>query len=129
MTPLSMLLLVKICVTGIFVTAPFLTLPGRRLDAVVSAEAGSVRFYRLYGVAMLALLVAYGFGIAEAQAGRMPWGVIAMGIVSNGVPAVLFLNDRGSRQSTLFGAFFAFISVGLVAAALFPDSARLGARA
>lgn len=123
MTPLSLLLSVKIAITAFLVAVPFLVSSAERLDAIVSARSGSLRFYRLYGVAMVALLIGYAFGIAEAQAGRMPWGVVAMGIVSNGVPAVMFLSGAVPKQAKMLGFFFALIAVGLVGLALFPGIA------
>jgi len=72
MSLLSILLLIKILVTSITVAFPFIALPSHKLERVTNIRAPNSQLFRLYGVAILALLVGYGFGIQQAETGIFP---------------------------------------------------------
>ncbi len=123
MTLLSVLLSAKILVTLVFLVGPFLILPANRLNALMAPSTASSMMYRLYGVALLALVTAYGGGLLAAESGRLPVEVIAMGIVSNlGGALIQALYRVGGIQRVLM-VFFAFVGVSLIAAAVLPDLA------
>ena len=76
MTPLELLLIVKISVTLITVAMPFLLLPANRIEQIAGFGAAEPLLYRLYGVAILALLVGYFGGLQSALGGELPQGVL-----------------------------------------------------
>jgi len=115
MTWLSLLLIIKIVVTTILVAVPFLFLPKSALEKLTGMSGNKPVFFRLYGVAIVALLVGYCFGIPSAENGIFPWGVIAMGTASNsGAAALLLTNAGNSKANLLLGSFFALIALGLI---------------
>ncbi|MEO1042224.1 MAG: hypothetical protein AAFX52_08030 [Pseudomonadota bacterium] len=122
MTPLGLLLITKIVVTGLLIGIPFLVLP-RGMVARLSGYEATPVLYRLYGLAIIALLVGYGGGLVQTWNGTFPWGVAAMGIVSNGGAAITLLITGQARTMRLLTAFFALIAAGLVAAAMMPEAA------
>lgn len=124
MTALGLLLAVKIIVTVIFVAAPFLLLPQERLRTMFRTEgAGSGAMFRLYGVAMLAVIANYAYGFWPIGEGRFPWGVFAMGVISNGGAVLVMLRTGAWQRSRALGTFFAAVVIGLVLAAVFPRQA------
>lgn len=123
MAPLSILLWVKIIGTFFPVAAPLLVLPKAKIDAVSGFSPSDVTLYRLYGMAILALLVGYAGGYLEVEAGRFPIGVLAMGFVSNtGAFAVMVITGRAAKTPFTAG-FFGLIAAGLALAFLFQDVA------
>lgn len=122
MSWLSLLLITKIAVTGLLVAAPFLLLPKSKLEKSTNITTPTSLFFRLYGVAITALLVGYAFGIPTAEDGRFPWGVVCMGTVSNGGAAILMLAYSRNNNRALT-AFFGLIALGLIAAMVLPASA------
>lgn len=128
MTWLSLLLIVKIGVTSVLVAAPFMLLPKSKLEKSTNITAPTAAFFRLYGIAITALLVGYAFGIPAAEAGRFPWGVTFMGTVSNcGAAIVLLTYSKGSKPNRMLGAFFGLIALGLIAAMILPATAMQAA--
>ncbi len=124
MTWLSLLLITKIFVTGALVAVPFLLLPKTKLEQSVKINAPSSTFFRLYGIAITALLVGYAFGIPAAEAGRFPWGVTWMGTVSNaGAAFMLLAYSNGSKQNRMLGAFFGLVAICLITAMILPAGA------
>jgi hypothetical protein len=100
MNALGLVLAVKIIVTIIFVAVPFLLLPQEKLRARFRTEgAGSGTLFRLYGVAMLAILANYAYGLWAAMHGQFPWGVIAMGVISNGGAVLVSLRMGAWRRA------------------------------
>jgi len=90
---------------------------------MTGVSARTTTMFRLYGIAILALLIGYGFAIPAAQSGDFPWGVTAMGTLSNGGPAILLtLQGAASRQPFLTTFFYA-IAICLIASMIFPDAA------
>ena len=123
MTIMTALLSAKILLTLATVALPFLVFPVARIDAEMQVEARSQALYRLYGVAILALLVGYAGGIWQVSNGVFPWGVAIMGIASNGGAfATLFLTGFW-RYQRLLTAFFGLITAALIWAVLTPDMA------
>ncbi|MDM8525493.1 hypothetical protein QUF80_19160 [Desulfococcaceae bacterium HSG8] len=116
MSFLSMLIILKVVITGLVVVLPFLFLPKSKLEKTTT-------FFRLYGVAILALLVGYCFGIKSAENNQFPWGVVCMGAVSNGGAALLLLLSRSGKQNLILGTFFALVTLGLVTAMVVPEAA------
>ena len=124
MTWLSLLLIAKIGITGVLVAAPFLLLPKSKLEKSTSINTPTPTFFRLYGIAITALLVGYAFGIPTAEAGHFPWGVTWMGTVSNaGAAFILLAYLKGSKQNLILGAFFGLVTLGLISAMILPISA------
>ena len=120
MTYLTLLLLIKISVTFIFVVLPFLFSSKERIEKLIFIQANSPLFIRLYGVAILSLLVGYGSAIPLAQSGVFPWGILLMGLVSNsGASSLMFILGSG-KQSRVFAIFFGAIALLLVLAMAFP---------
>lgn len=112
---IALLLLVKIAVTAIAIVIPFLFLPQARLARMTGIENGGA-FFRLYGVAILALLIGYAGGFAIVAGGQFPWSIAVMGIVSNGgAAAVLFLTGQWRRAKAI-GFFVAAIALAWVLA-------------
>ncbi|MEM7739213.1 MAG: hypothetical protein AAF225_00240 [Pseudomonadota bacterium] len=122
MTALGLLLITKIAVTGVLIGIPFLVLP-RALVARLSGFEATPVLYRLYGIAIIALLVGYGGGLVQTLDGSFPWGVAAMGIVSNGGAAVILVLTGQAKTMRALTAFFVLITAGLVTAAMMPEAA------
>jgi hypothetical protein len=121
---LSLLLIIKIGVTGALVAAPFMLIPKYKLEKATNITASTPVFFRLYGLAITALLVGYAFGIPAAEAGHFPWGVTCMGTVSNGGAAILLLAySQGRNQNRMLGSFFGLITLGLITAMILPACA------
>jgi len=59
-------LLFKIVVTVFLVVLPLLFLPKAKRERMLNISASSSQFIRLYGLSVLALLIAYAWGIPAA---------------------------------------------------------------
>lgn len=121
MSWLSCLLIIKISVTFFLVALPFLFFPRSRLEQVTDVSATSTLFFRLYGVAILALLVGYAFGIPLAESGHFPRGVVCMGLVSNSGAAILLFRIGKGLQNLVMAPFFTLITIGLVISLALPE--------
>ena len=123
MAPLSILLWVKIIGTLIPVGLPLLVLSKNRIEAISGFQSSDVIIYRLYGMAIIALLVGYYGGYVQVANGVFPIWVIWMGLVSNaGAAAVLILTERAKKAPWEAG-FFSLIATGLVVSLLRPELA------
>jgi hypothetical protein len=120
MTWLSLLLLFKIACTLLGAAGPMLVFPRERVSGVLGVGVEAVPIVRLYGMALLALLVGYASGIPAAEAGVFPGGVVAMGIVSNAGATALLLGTGAWRRTPMAAPVFGLIALGLVAAAVVP---------
>ncbi|MEM1403917.1 MAG: hypothetical protein AAGG55_11345 [Pseudomonadota bacterium] len=120
MAPLSILLWIKIVGTFFPVAAPLLVLPKSKIDALSGFEASDLGLYRLYGMAVLALLVGYFGGYLQVLQGAYPMGVIAMGIASNGGAFIIMLLTGRAKKTPFAAAFFALITIGLVTTLVAP---------
>jgi hypothetical protein len=124
MTAIALILVIKITVTGALTAAPFLLMPEPKLAAMFRTSGDGARaIFRLYGVAVLALLVGYGSGFWTIADGRFPFGVAAMGFVSNGGAAAALLVTGGWRRARFFTVFLIGIAVALLLAAAFSRQA------
>ncbi len=123
MSFLALVLVAKIGVTGLFVGLPFFALPATRISAATGYDVGSAPLFRLYGTAIFALLIGYASGFWAIAQGVFPWGVVAMGLFSNGVGAAMLYGTGAWRQSRLVALFIAAIAAALLVAAAFPHRA------
>lgn len=123
MNYLSIILSFKIVITLVSIVLPFMLYHRSKLDRLMDMTSTSAILYRLYGVAVLSLLVAYSSGIYSATAGIFPWGVVFMGLVSN-VGASSTLIILGSWKDYKFlTLFFGLIGALLTWVALNPELA------
>ena len=84
MLHLSMVILAKIRVTIAFWCIPLLLFPAGLLKWLGFLVPEPQIFLRLLGLAYLALVVGYAFGLRDLRSGSYPNGVVWMGITSNG---------------------------------------------
>lgn len=123
MTYFTFLLLVKIVGTLLLVVVPFLLLPKQQLEKLTNSQHDNVLLFRLYGLAIAALLVGYASAIPLAQSGIFSWGIAIMGLVSNTGASVLLLFLGKGKQSMIFASFFGLLAMSLVLAMVFPSIA------
>lgn len=123
MTALTTVLLLKTLITIVFLAGPLLTLPQAKLNARLGLPGTPLMFLRLYGVAMASLVIAYASGIWQALQGDFPWGIVAMGIVSNGGAAAVLATLGPPMLRRIPAALFGAIAIALLACALFPENA------
>jgi hypothetical protein len=107
----------------VLVVLPFLFFPKLKLEKATQITAPTPTFFRLYGVALFALIVGYSFGIQSAENNIFPLGVVFMGLVSNGGATSILLLSRKTRQNLTLGFFFAFVTIALTVAIVFPEAA------
>ena len=122
MSLLAFLLSAKIIVTVFMVSIPFLFLPTETVGRLSGYGGAPTVFYRLYGAAITALLVAYGFGLASALSGSFPWSAVVMGIASNVSASSLMILHGEARTKPFPTAFFGTMGIGFVASALAPST-------
>ena len=122
MNALSLLILFKLLITLFFLAAPFLFVSAERLGRITSVSANSPTFFRLYGVAMLALATAYAGGLWIAWQGIFPWVVVLMGVVSNCGAAMVLGQDWATRRLRPHALLFGAIGFGFLVSAMFPDA-------
>ena len=120
MTLLDIVLITKILGTGIFVGFPLVLLPSSHITKRLAVGQEAIPYLRLYGVAILALLVGYSFGFSPFISGQFPWGIVTMGIVSNGLGTLTLLLTGGFRTARSMTALIAVITVALILCALNP---------
>ena len=125
MSLLPTTLRMKIALTVLIWGAPLLLAPDALLLWLGFPEVTPGLFRRLLGAAYLALAIGYTGGLASYDAGRYPTFVVAMGIVSNGVAAVLIagawvtgaLADWGT-VAVAYMQFSALVTAGITSALL-----------
>ncbi|MBT0586143.1 hypothetical protein [Alteromonas oceanisediminis] len=123
MSSFTLLLVIKIMFTLLLVAVPFLLLPKKRLEQSTHSQHDNPLFFRLYGVAILALLVGYASAVPLSHAGVFSWGIATMGLVSNaGAALLLTLMGKGKLNGAL-AIFFSVIAVSLLMAMMFPEAA------
>lgn len=122
-TPLSMILVVKIVVTLAFVGLPFLILPKSRLEVFAGVSAETDTFFRLYGIAIIALLLGYATAFPVLAAGQFPWGVATMGVVSNGGAALILFRSGNGIAKRYFLPIYAAICLALIVSMSLPERA------
>ncbi len=89
MNALSKVLVFKITFTFVGACVPLLLLPVSSLQQLGFVVPAPSLFLRLLGMACLALIVGYCFGLRDSLRGLYPGTVVWMGIVSNGGAAFL----------------------------------------
>ena len=125
MTILSFILIAKILVTIGAIILPFLFAKPEFLDKRAGFGQPNLPFYRLYGMAILALVVAYSGGLIETLQGIYPTVIVAMGLTSNLGAALIMIATGYVRNQRLLTAFFATIGLGFACSTLSPDLAML----
>jgi len=123
MSWLALIFFIKISLTGMLVVLPFLLFPKLILETITSITTSEPTIFRLYGVAILALLVGYSFGIPVAESNNFPLGIVCMGIVSNGGAGALLLWSNFFKYNLILGIFFTLMTLVLLATTMFPDIA------
>ena len=121
MSFLALLFVLKILVTGFAVGAPFLFLTAARVHALTGYGEAAAPLFRLYGVAIFALLIGYGYGYWLLGQGIFPWGIIAMGVLSNGGGAAVLFATGAWRRNKAIAFFIAGVAVALAVAAVAPE--------
>ncbi|MDD9944692.1 MAG: hypothetical protein OXU20_26840 [Myxococcales bacterium] len=86
---LKTVLIFKITVTIFAWALPFLLLPPSWLHVMVGPVPEPIMTLRLLGWAYVALVAGYTSGLVEVMRGRLPWGILVMGLVSNGGATLL----------------------------------------
>lgn len=118
MTRLTALLLFKIAISMVTIVIPFLMLPHDMIAQVMGTEGATPSLYRLYGMAVLALLVGYASAIPQAQRGELPTGIVLMGLVSNtggaAIPLILGAEGAALYLSLVFGAIAVLLAITLI---------------
>lgn len=123
MAPISILLIIKILGTLFPVALPLLVMPKSALDTRSGFSPSDTSLYRLYGMAILALLVGYAGGYFQVVSGTFPIGVLAMGFASNaGAFAIMVATGRAAK-TPIAAAFFGMIATGLAVMLVSPDFA------
>ena len=121
MKPLALVLIVKIAFTALFVASPDLLFPLSKLLPGATSP-GLLLLFRLYGIAILALLVGYGAALREVLRNRFPRLLVLMGLVSNaGAVVVLTFGGRHAIDGGMI--FFAAIASLLFLSLIRPDLA------
>lgn len=124
MTYLDLILLAKIAGTALFVGLPFLLLPSAKLFELLKIEGAeaALPLIRLYGWAVIALLVGYSFGLSQVNGDVFPVGVVTMGLVSNAGAAALLVITSAWRKALLMTVFLVMIASSLAFAMANPDA-------
>lgn len=125
MKALSRILFIKIALTALVWCIPLLFPPGTLLQWLGFPVPEPQLFLRLLGMAYVALVVGYGFGLRDALRNQYPQAVVWLGIISNGGAFVLLIAaaissvwaDWGSiAQWIMWGSLIgtAAITLGLI---------------
>lgn len=124
MTYLDLILLAKIAGTAVFVGLPFLLIPSAKLIALLQIEGAepAMPLIRLYGWAVVALLVGYCFGFSSVTGTRFPVGIVTMGLVSNAGATVLLGLTGAWRKALPMTIFLGLIACLLGFAITNPDA-------
>ena len=122
MKPLALVLIVKIAFTALFVASPDLLFPLSKLLPGATSP-GLLLLFRLYGIAILALLVGYGAALREVLRNRFPRLLVLMGLVSNAGAVVVVLTFGGRHAIDGGMIFFAAIASLLFLSLIRPDLA------
>lgn len=121
MEVLAGVLVAKLIGTVLLVLILMLGSPAR-IETITKFTVADLALARLYGMALIALLVGYAWGLMEVGQGRYPDGVVLVGLVSNGGAVLVMLWTGYARRSPAALVFFGAIAVGLAVAALIQAS-------
>ncbi len=122
-SPLFLVIGFKIVVSLILVGLPFLLLKKDKLELIAGVKAQSDTFFRLYGIAILALLVGYGSAFPLLLNGQFPWAVAIMGAISNGGATFILLRGDTALAKRVFAPIFGFIFAALIWSMFMPGPA------
>ena len=86
---LSIVMKVKIIVTIVAWCVPMLLFPASILSSLGLPVPDPIIYLRLLGMAYIALVVGYGFGLRAVRRGEYPEATVWVGIVSNGGAAMI----------------------------------------
>ena len=125
MTFLALLFIAKIVVTLVALIIPFLLFKIETLDRLAGFGQPNLAFYRLYGMAMLALVVAYAGGLFQAVAGVYPAEIVLMGLVSNVGASMIMAVTGYARHQRGLTVFFGLVGVGFAFAFFQPAAAMM----
>lgn len=121
MTLLDIMLIVKIAVTGLLVGLPMLLLHRAMLLKRLGIDDAALPYIRLYGLAIMALLVGYASAFSGFIGEEFPIGIALMGIVSNGGGFVTMLITGLAAKQKLLAGFLLIIATTLAVSMLIPD--------
>ena len=116
MSFLSVLLIYKIVGSILLVCTPFLFFSQEKLEKLTKVQSQNTVLFRLYGVAILSLLVGYAFALHASFNGQFPFNGVIMGLVSNGGASIVMLSQGAWKTSKLPAAFVTSVAMGLVIA-------------
>ena len=109
---LSILLITKIVGTIAIASIPFLFYPQQKLEGMTQVSAANPGLFRLYGVAITALLIGYSFGLYDTLNGVFPYYAVVTGVFSNGGAALFLLKyAQKTALNTFVTAFFGVIAI------------------
>ena len=119
MSVLSVVLIVKIAVTLIFVILPFLTQPLSVNADRYGVTAKSALIFELYCAALIALLVNYSFGFYDTLNSVYPRTVVIVGVVSNIGASIALFKARGKTKHSIpdnanWIAISTFLTIGVL---------------
>lgn len=95
MSPLKIILIVKIVFTAIFWSLPLLLFPKRAANLLGMPAPQPVLFAHLLGAAFLALLAGYTLGLLDLSQNKGADNTVWVGIISNGSAFLLLLMFAG----------------------------------
>lgn len=121
MTPLGILLFIKIAVTIVLWAGPLLVISKGRLLRKLKVSEPLLPIFRLYGVAMAALVVGYATAFWPISQGVFPWGIVTMGLVSNGGAVIALLLTGTAHYQKLSTSLLFVFTLGLAGCALVPS--------
>lgn len=120
MSWLTVVLIIKIVVTLLFVALPSLFASSKVLDKIFGAEQGGELAYRLYGVAIVALLVGYVTAIYSIAQGVFPWNIMMVGIASNAGASAILWKYRSDPKNRISAVFFGLIALAFSLSFILP---------
>jgi hypothetical protein len=102
MSPLKVILFIKIFFTAIFWSLPLLFFPREASELLGAPVPDPLIYIRLLGAAFFALLIGYIHGLIELYKGRNIGHTVIVGTVSNGLAGFLLLiyKDEWALWST-----------------------------
>ena len=103
MNSLAIVLIIKIIFTVLLWCLPLLLFPESLLIKLGLPKSSTMLFLRLLGMAYLALVGGYCFGLMEMLNGDYPTDVVWMGIVSNGGACLILLINGMLRTWKTWG--------------------------
>ncbi|MEM7243224.1 MAG: hypothetical protein AAF429_13655 [Pseudomonadota bacterium] len=117
----ALLLLVKMVITFVLIALPLIFAPHAILEKLWRQPAPELLF-RLYGIALMALIVGYGLAyVAHNRGDDVSW-VFPIAIVSNGGAALAIAWLTRGMVRALGGGFFGIMALGFAAAWAWPAS-------